>query len=123
MRIIGLTAIVLVCFFASGTGIQGQVPGGPLQQFCGTYQIAGGLPGTVRVSDALGGSYTEWAVTFGQPSHEPRMFVGGRNNDGTFRVWRFEQEPSPAVSNEGTARLEGQELVADFAHATSPRLQ
>jgi hypothetical protein len=48
------------------------------------------------------------------------MFVGGRSGDGTFRVWRFEQEPSPGVSNEGTARLEGQELIADFPHVEGP---
>jgi hypothetical protein len=42
------------------------------------------------------------------------MLIGGRRADGTFPVWRFEQEPAPAVSNEGVARLDGTELVADF---------
>jgi hypothetical protein len=53
-------------------------------------------------------------MNIGQPSHELRMLVGPRRGDGTFPVWRFEQEPAPAVANEGTGRLEGQAFVADF---------
>ena len=116
MRILKFIAVGFLCIGFTGLNVKGQGAAGPLSQFRGDYQIAAGPRGTVRVSDALGGSYTEWAVTFGQPSHELRMFVGARNGDGTFRVWRFEQEPSPGV----TARLEGQELIADFPHVEGP---
>jgi hypothetical protein len=119
--VIGLIAVMLVCLGLSTVGVRSQVPTGPFQQFRGNYQITRGPSGTVRIMDALGGSYTEWAASFGQPSHEIRMLVGARNADGTFRAWRFEQEPAPAVSNEGTARLVGQELIADFTATTGPQ--
>jgi hypothetical protein len=99
---------------------QGQERPGPLPQFRGQYQLPGRV-GTVRVADTLGGSYTEWAVSIGQPSHEVRMIVGPRKADGTFPAWRFEQDPAPNVANEGTARLEGPTLVADFYAAGEPQ--
>ena len=83
-------AVGLLCIGFTALNLKGQGPSGPFSHFRGNYQIAGGFQGTVRVCDALGGSYTEWAVTFGQPSHELQMFVGARNGDGTLRVWRFE---------------------------------
>ena len=121
MRVIKVITVAVCCLGMAGLEAQGQGPSGSLLQFRGNYEIMGGLPGTVRILDALGGSYTEWAATFGRPSHEVRMLVGARNGDGTFRVWRFEQEPAPNVSNEGTARLVGQEFIADFTANTGPQ--
>lgn len=103
-------------------GVRYQLPircGGPLTEFRGDYRIVCGPAGTVRVADALGATYTEWSVSIGQPSHELRMLVGAANADGSFPVWRFEQEPAPAVGHEGTARLEGRDFIADFASTSS----
>jgi hypothetical protein len=66
------------------------------------------------VSDALGTSYTEWVVTFEEPRHEVRLMVGEPRSDGTFPVWRFEQDPAPRIEHQGTGRLSGQGFVADF---------
>jgi hypothetical protein len=41
-----------------------------------------------------------------------------KNPDGSFRVWRFEQDPAASVATEGSARLQGQEFLADFAATT-----
>ena len=55
MRVVKFIAVGLLCVGLNGLDLQGQVPAGPLSQFRGNYQIANG-GGTVRVSDALGGS-------------------------------------------------------------------
>jgi hypothetical protein len=119
MRIVKFIVTGLLCVGLDGLALHGQAPSGPLSQFRGNYQIANG-GGTVRIADALGGSYTEFAVTLVQPAHELKMLVGAPTSNGMFQVWRFEQEPAPAVSNAGTARLEGQELIADFPHVAGP---
>ena len=42
------------------------------------------------------------------------MLVGARRTDWTYPVWRFEQAPAPATAGGGRARVEGNELIADF---------
>jgi hypothetical protein len=70
----------------------------------------------VRIAPALGGTYAEWRVNFGSPAHELRLMVGVQKADGSYPVWRFEQEqePAPAVGQEGIARFDADELVAEF---------
>lgn len=105
--VVGLTA----------AGVTAQTPGQvPLRQFTRVYQIVSGDSGDgiVRISSALGGTYAEWQIQFEDPEHELRMLVGFPDPDGSFPVWRFEQEPAPAVAQEGVARLEETELVAEF---------
>jgi hypothetical protein len=87
---------------------------GPLPQFRGTYAISEEPRGTVRISDALGTSYAEWVIRFDEPLHEVRLMVGELRADGTFPVWRFEQDPAPRVEHQGTGRLSGQGFVVDF---------
>jgi hypothetical protein len=106
----GVCCIVLT---ASVVRTQSPLPS-PLPQFVGIYAIADDPRGTIRVSDALGTSYTEWVVRFDEPRHEVRLMVGERRSDGTFPVWRFEQDPSPRVETQGTGRLSGRAFVADF---------
>ena len=72
----------------------------------------------VRISPALGGTYAEWQIHFVEPEHELRMFLGPSNPDGDYPVWRFEQEPAPAVAHEGVARFQAGELVAEFRSPT-----
>lgn len=115
---IKLIAITMVCIVTTGVMTRSQGSTTPLSRFHGDYQIVRGPSGTIRVADALGGSYTEWRVILGQPSHEHRMFVGAQASDGSFPVWRFEQAPAPAVSTEGRGRIEGQQFVTDFAATT-----
>jgi hypothetical protein len=117
MRIGRIAVIVAVGFVGAGLAAQSQERPGPLPQFRGQYAVSG-IAGTVRVAGVLGGSFTEWSVN--EPPHEVRMIVGLRKDDGTFPVWRFEQDPAPNVANEGTARLEGQTLIADFHSSSQP---
>ena len=121
MRMLTLAAVVVAGVVVVGIAVRGQATGGPLPQFSGDYRIVRGAAGTIRVTAAIGGNYTEWSVHVAQPVHELRMLVGARRADGSFRVWRFEQEPAPAVEHEGTARLEGGELVADFPSTSGQR--
>jgi len=109
-----LIAAAFVFFGGLATLARVQSTSGPLPQFTGEYRVSGGDAGVIRIGEALGGTYTEWRVTLGQPQHELRMLVGARRDDGTFPVWRFEQEPAPRVPNQGVARLQGSELVAEF---------
>lgn len=113
-RLVAITLVVAVVVVA-GIETQGQGSPGPLPQFSGDYRIVRGPSGSVRIAGVMGGAYSEWTVSVGQPSHEVRMLVAPPGADGRFRVWRFEQEPAPAVAHEGTARLaDNQELVAEF---------
>ncbi len=99
-------------------GVSSQTPAqAPLAQFSGEYRIDSGATGRVRISPALGGTYAEWEIRFDEPEHELRMFLGLPNPDGDYPVWRFEQAPAPAVAQEGVARFQAGELVAEF---TSP---
>ena len=118
MRMLKVAAMLIAGVVIVGITVRGQVPGGPLPQFSGDYRIVRGSAGTVRVAEAVGGAYAEWRVSLGQPSHELRMLVAASSADGSFRVWRFEQEPAPAVGHEGIARLEGREFIADFPATT-----
>jgi hypothetical protein len=120
MRIGRIGVIVAAGVMGVSLAAQNQERPGPLPQFRGQYAVSG-IAGSVRVADALGGSYTEWAVNVGQPPHEVRMMVGPRRGDGTFPVWRFEQDPAPNVANEGSARLEDQTLIADFYSSSQPQ--
>jgi hypothetical protein len=116
---IGRIAVLLVIStgLARPVAVRSQTAVGPLPESRGTFQIVSGPTGTLRVADALGNSYAEWTLNVGKPSHELRMLVGARRSDGTFPVWRFEQEPAPTVAHEGTGRLEGRAFVADFPDA------
>ena len=116
---IGRIAVLLVTLtcLARPVAISSQGAVGPLPEFRGTFRIISGPMGTLRVADALGNSYAEWTLNIGEPSHELRMLVGARKSDGTFPVWRFEQEPAPTVAHEGTGRLDGPAFVADFPDA------
>jgi hypothetical protein len=120
MRLSQISAVTAVGLLIAGLVAHSQERSGPLPQFRGQYEVTRSV-GTVRVSDALGGAYTEWAISIGRPAHEVRMMVGPRRSDGTFPAWRFEADPAPNVSNEGTARLEGQTLVADFYSDSQPQ--
>jgi hypothetical protein len=71
--------------------------------------------GSVVVAPAIGNEYAEWSIRIEDPDHEIRMLVGVRRSDGTYPVWRFEQAPAPVTVGDGTARVEGNELIADFA--------
>lgn len=115
MRKLVVTTLIVATIVVAGITTQGQGSPGPLPQFSGDYRIVEGPSGVVRVAGVMGGAYSEWNVSMGQPSHEIRMLVAPRAADGRFRVWRFEQEPAPAVAHEGTAYLaDDQELVAEF---------
>jgi hypothetical protein len=107
---LGLCGVVLA---AAGARTQSARPS-PLPQFRGTYSITGEPGGAIQVSDALGGSFTEWVVRFEDPRHEVRLMVGERRADGTFPVWRFEQDPAPLVEHQGAGRLSPEGFVADF---------
>jgi hypothetical protein len=118
MRIgrIAVFLVMLTCL-ARPVAMRSQGPIGPLPDFRGTFRISNGPTGTLRIADALGNSYAEWTLRIGEPSHELRMLVGARRADGTFPVWRFEQEPAPTVAQDGIGRLEGQAFVAEFRTA------
>jgi hypothetical protein len=120
MRIGRVGVLVAAGVMVASLAAQSQERPGPLPQFRGQYAVSG-VAGSVRVADVLGGSYTEWSVNVGQPPHEVRMMVGPRKDDGTFPVWRFEQDPAPNVANEGIARLDGQVLIADFDSSSQPQ--
>ena len=115
MRMVRVVALGVCCavLAASVVRTQSSRPG-PLSQFRGIYAITGGLDGTVQVSDALGGSFTEWVIQLEEPRHEVRLMVGERRADGSLPVWRFEQDPAPQVEHRGTGRLSDQGFVADF---------
>ena len=115
MRILRVAGLGVCCVAVAASVVQSQSPrGGPLPQFRGTYAITGEPGGSVQVTDALGTSFTEWAVRFDDPRHEVRLMVGERRPDGTFPVWRFEQDPAPHVEHQGTGRLSPEGFVADF---------
>jgi len=119
VRIAGLC---LCCVALAAVGAQTQSPRpSPLSQFRGTYLITDEPSGTIQVSDALGSSFTEWVVRFEEPRHEVRLMVGELRADGTFPVWRFEQDPAPQVEHQGTGRLAGQGFVADFGSTDGER--
>jgi hypothetical protein len=82
----------------------------------GLYKITSGGTGTVEIRPALGGSFHEVRVLFTDVPHELRYLVATAAVSGTHSVWRFEEDPAPAVKNEGTARFEGGELIAVFPH-------
>src|SRR5687767_101234 len=84
----------------------------------GRYKITSGGAGTVEIGPALGGSFHEVRVLFTDVPHELRYLVASEAVRGIHPVWRFEEEPSPAVRNEGTARFEGGEFIAEFPHKT-----
>ena len=84
----------------------------------GRYKITSGGSGTVEIGPALGGSFHEVRVVFTDVPHELRYLVATTSVSGTHPVWRFEEDPAPAVRNEGTARFEGGELIAEFPHKT-----
>ena len=96
-----MITLVVAAIGAASVATQGQGSLGPLPQFNGDYQIVRGPSGGVRVAGAMGGAYTEWTVSVGQPSHAVRMLVAAPGADGRFRVWRFEQDPAPGVEHEG----------------------
>jgi hypothetical protein len=73
--------------------------------------------GTVHVRPAIGGEYAEWNMAFDDPPHEIRRMVGPKKADGSFPIWRFEQQPAPRVDPRGVVRLERNEIVADFVSA------
>ena len=122
MRMARVVGLAWCCFVFVEAGVRTQsLRPGPLPQFRGTYTITGGPDGTVQVSDALGSSFTEWVVRFEDPRHEVRLMVGELRADGTFPVWRFEQDPAPQVEHQGTGRLSGQGFVADFGSTNGER--
>src|SRR5262245_56231556 len=115
MRMLRLAGLGLCCGMLTAPLVRTQSPqGSPLPQFRGTYAITEEPGGTVQVSDALGSSFSEWVVRFEEPRHEVRLMVGELRSDGTFPVWRFEQDPAPQVAHQGSGRLSGEEFVADF---------
>jgi hypothetical protein len=78
--------------------------------------------GNVRVQPAVGGEYAEWNMAFDDPAHEIRRMVGPRQADGSFPIWRFEQQPAPALDHHGVLRLERNAVVAEFvSRASAPR--
>ena len=137
-------AFALLAVAACACSEQGSRDGGPLPQFTGVYRIMeigdpepelpdeisafsrwshltrrvsrtfAGAVGRVEVGPAVGGEYSEWRVRFDDPDHEIRLLVGPRRGNDSYPVWRFEQAPAPPA-NEGTARVDGDELIADFA--------
>ena len=84
----------------------------------GLYKITSGGTGTVEIRPALGGSFHEMRVQFTDVAHELRYLVRTAAVGGIHSVWRFEEDPSPAVKNEGAARFEGGDLIAVFPHLT-----
>jgi hypothetical protein len=54
-----------------------------------------------------------------EPAHEIRRMVGPRNADGSFPIWRFEQQPAPAVAADGVLRIDQDGMIADFQGTTS----
>jgi hypothetical protein len=77
--------------------------------------------GTVQVRPAVGGEYVEWNIAMDEPAHEIRRMLGPRNVDGSFPIWRFEQQPAPAVAVDGVVRIDHDEMIADFQGTTPAR--
>ena len=84
----------------------------------GRYKITSGGAGSVEIGPALGGSFQEVRVVFTDVPHELRYLVSTAAVRGVHPVWRFEEDPAPAVRNEGTARFEAGELIFEFPHKT-----
>jgi hypothetical protein len=136
-------AVIASAMFAACTTASHTI-GGPVPQFNGEYRIvearqgASILPdefgalsrisdltnrvqestgdrlGTMQVRPAVGGEYAEWTIVLDEPAHEIRLLLGPKLADGTFPIWRFEQQPAPTLAHEGRARLEGNQMIADF---------
>jgi hypothetical protein len=104
-------------FLASCTHVE---KSGPLAGFSGSYKIVDGADGVIEVRPTMGGTYTELRASFKNPEHENLVIIGKSRADGTIPVWRFEQDPAPNVSNEGSGRFQNNQLITEFLSKNDP---